>query len=145
MEDQKVYPLYLDLTTKVVPFVILVMFIALGAPMIVGGLTVHGGPPFAFALLWTGIIGIVGYQLFSIPYRIAVNEQTSEVEFVSLLQSKRWRATDIISIKPVRGQVGFLAVTSRVGKVKLLNQFDGFHEFIAWLKAHNPSVDLRGC
>jgi hypothetical protein len=54
-------------------------------------------------------------------------------------------AMEIESIKPQGGKFGFLVVRTSQGKINLLNQFDGFHEFIIQLKASNPSIEIRGC
>jgi hypothetical protein len=52
---------------------------------------------------------------------------------------------EIQSIKPERSQFGFLVIRHTGGKIKILNQFDGFHEFIADVKGNNPLIELRGC
>ncbi len=36
-------------------------------------------------------------------------------------------------------------VKTSMGKFRILNQFDEFHDFLVRLKAANPAVDLRGC
>ena len=46
---------------------------------------------------------------------------------------------------PDSGQLGFLTIKTGYGKVRILNQFDGFHEFLLWLKTNSPSIELRGC
>ena len=75
---------------------------------------------------------------------ISVSE-TGEITFISLLRRRSVSGGEIESIKPDRGQFGFLVVRAANRKIRLLNQFDGFHEFIINLKAINPSVELRGC
>ena len=61
------------------------------------------------------------------------------------MRKKLVRSTDIKSIKPEPSQFGFFVVTHKTGRIVVLNQFDGFHEFIGELKRSNPSVELRGC
>jgi hypothetical protein len=67
------------------------------------------------------------------------------IEFICLVRRKSLAARDIRSITPDAGQIGIPAIRTDQGRVRILNQFDGFHEFIAWLKMSNPSVELRGC
>ncbi len=97
-----------------------------------------------FGVLLLGISGWIWYWILSIPHKIAVYEN-GQIEFVSFLRSKRIAPLEIELIKPEATQFGFLIVKTSRGKIRLLNQFDGFHDFIAYLKAHNPSVQLRGC
>jgi hypothetical protein len=84
------------------------------------------------------------YFISSLPYQIKVYGNV-EIEFVSLLHRRGISPMDIVSIRSYGSQIGFLLVKTNCGKIKLLNQFDGFHEFIANLKAANSSIELRGC
>ena len=59
--------------------------------------------------------------------------------------TERKKYREIESIKPYSSQFGFLIVRTSGGKIRLLNQFDGFHDFILKLKTANPAVELRGC
>jgi hypothetical protein len=134
-----------DFSVKVMPFVMFGIFVLSGISMLTVALASGKGPPVPFAFLWLFAALFMGYQIFSTTHKILVHEQTAEVEFVSLLSTRRVRVMEVVSIKPVRGQIGFLTVTLRSGSLRLLNQFDGFHELLAWLKAHNPGIELRGC
>jgi hypothetical protein len=44
-----------------------------------------------------------------------------------------------------RGSRHSIARRHDAGRVVLVNQFDGFHEFLTALEATNPSVEIRGC
>jgi hypothetical protein len=102
------------------------------------------GPPRFFGLLWLGIVGWNWYWILFFPHKITVSE-TGEITSLSLLRRRSVSGAEIESIKPDRGQFGFLVVRTANRKIRLLNQFDGFHDFIINLKTMNPSVELRGC
>jgi hypothetical protein len=103
-----------------------------------------GGPINLFAFIWLVPMGVFWYFILSTPYRITV-DPTGEITFASVLRKRRVMAMEIESIKPQGGKFGFLVVRTSQGKINLLNQFDGFHEFIIQLKASNPSIEIRGC
>jgi hypothetical protein len=67
------------------------------------------------------------------------------VEFISLLRRRTVRAQEIRSIKPAGAHVGFLVARTDRGRIRLLAQFDGFHDFLSRLKAMHPGLELRGC
>jgi hypothetical protein len=95
-------------------------------------------------IFWLGMLSWVWYWILSIPYKIQVHE-TTEIEFIGLIRRRRIKAMEIQSIKAERSQFGFLVIRHTGGKIKILNQFDGFHEFIADVKGNNPLIELRGC
>jgi hypothetical protein len=80
-------------------------------------------------------------------YRIVADEATGDIQFIGLLTKRRVHATQIISIKPDQVYRGRLVVALGWGRPVMLQttQFDGFHEFLTWLKRINPNVELRGC
>jgi hypothetical protein len=84
------------------------------------------------------------YFVLSIPNKINVYDNI-EIEFVSLIRKKRVSPADIESIQPQASQFGFLLIKTSHGKIRILNQFNGFHEFISNLKANNPAIQLQGC
>ena len=58
----------------------------------------------------------------------------------------RLTAIDNLNLTIPSGQFfGFLVVRTKNKKIKILNQFDGFHDFILNLKSKNPLIELRGC
>lgn len=145
MQESKVYSLYLAKTDKLAIFAPVVIFTLVG---IFFGLSLFrsmgGGPPPFVAFFWLIPLGLFWYLILSTPYRIHV-DPTGEITFVSILRKRRVMAMEIESIKPQGGKFGFLVVRTSQGKINLLNQFDGFHEFITQLKASNPSIEIRGC
>ena len=66
-------------------------------------------------------------------------------EFLSSARKILISPSDIISIRPWAGGVGFFTLRHRTGKIILLNQFDGFHELIHLIKKENSQIELRGC
>jgi hypothetical protein len=84
------------------------------------------------------------YFVLSTPYR-TVFAPDGDITFISILRRKKGDASEIVSIKPAFNYMGFLFVRSSRGKVRLLNQFDRFHEFISKLKSMNPTLTVRGC
>ncbi len=146
MPELKTYNLYLSLIIKIWIFGILGLFTIVGLLFMSGVFFPGGGngPPRFFGIFWLAIVGWYWYWILSLPHKITVSE-TGEITFISLLRRRSVSGAEIESIRPYRGQFGFLLVRTANRKVRLLNQFDGFHEFIVNLKAINPSVQLRGC
>jgi len=143
--DVKTYNLYLSWGAKITSFVPVGVF-TLVAILLISGILQdsRGGPPQFIGIFF--LFGAVFFCYFvsSTPYKIRVYGSLG-IEFISLIRRKRVSPVDIISIKPYGSQFGFLLVKTNRGKIKLINQFDGFHEFISSLKSANPSIELRGC
>ena len=147
MPEAKSYNLYVSLILKVMAFGMLAIFAIVGILFLSGIFeSFEGdGPPRFVGLFFLGIGLWNGwYWLLSIPYKIIVSE-TGEITFVSLARRKKVNPGNIKSIKPESGQIGFLVVRTSHGKIRILNQFDGFHDLISNLKTNNPSIELRGC
>jgi hypothetical protein len=144
--EPKSYTLYLSFMLKLMIFGTLGLFTVVGLLMVSGIFLSAGGngPPRLFGIFWLGMVGWNWYWILSFPHTIAVSE-TGVITFISLLRRRSVSGIEIESIKPERGQFGFLVIRTAHRKIKLLNQFDGFHEFIVNLKTMNPTVELRGC
>jgi len=143
--EVKTYNLYLSWGAKITSFLPAGTFTLVGILFLSSVLqNAKGEPPQFIGFFF--LLGATGFCYFasSIPYKIKVYGNF-EIEFISLIRRRRVSPVDIISIKPYNSQFGWLLVKSNRGKIKLINQFDGFHEFIANLKAANPSIELRGC
>jgi hypothetical protein len=82
--------------------------------------------------------------VLSLPHKIMFH-QDGTIEFISVLRRRSVLARDVVSIKPEGTAYGFLVVRTARSKIRLLAQFDGFHDFLTRLKAINPTVELRGC
>jgi hypothetical protein len=141
----KTYTLYLSRWAKITSFIPVGIF-TLMAILFLSGIfkNAKGGPPEFIGIFFLIMAAWSWYFISSLPYQIKVHGNV-EIEFVSLLRRRRFSPMDIVSIQPYGSQFGFLLVKANRGKIKLLNQFDGFHEFIANLKAANSSIELRGC
>ena len=67
------------------------------------------------------------------------------IEFAGLIGRRRIPADSVISIRPGGNREGMLVLNHQHGKIYLLSQFDGFHDFLTELKRLNPLVELQGC
>jgi hypothetical protein len=95
--------------------------------------------------VWFGVIWLAGalytaYQYLKMPYLIELREDAS-IRFVGL-RTTIISPQDILSIRAFGG-MGQLKY--RGGKIVLMTQFTGFHEFLTELKRLNPNVEVRGC
>ena len=141
----RTYSLYLSWWGKITSFIPVGIFTLMAILFLSGILkNAKGGPPEFIGIFLLIMAAWFWYFISSLPYQIKVHGNV-EIEFVSLLRRRRISPMDIVSIKPYGSQLGFLLVKTNRGKIRLLNQFDGFYEFITNLKAANPSIELRGC
>ena len=138
----KVYHLYLSIVIKIMIFGMLSIFTIVGV-LIASGI-LGSEPPKLFGLLLFGIAGWNWYWVLSIPHKISVSE-AGKIEFISVMRRKHLTSREIESIKPAFGQIGLLVIRTSLGKIRIVNQFDGFNEFIFNLKKGNPSIELHGC
>jgi hypothetical protein len=144
-EEPAVYKLYLSPGLKLL---LGFMFLALGgaafaliaAPLLVQA---HKGPPPLVGVIYLGIICLSLFFALRLPHQITLAPDGA-VEFRSIL--RRWvvRAGEIRSIKP-SSHLGFFLVRTDGANIRLLAQFDGFHDFLTRLQAIHPTVELRGC
>lgn len=146
MPPAKTYDLYLSRTTKVLVIALLGILGIVGLLLAVSAFS-DGKDPWSErvgGLLFLAVVAWNAYWVLSLPQRISVSE-TGQIEFRSPLRRRRVTSGEVVSIRPAGGQFGFLTVRTARGKIRLLNQFDGFHDFLTELKARNPAVELRGC
>ena len=148
MPETKTYELYLSLVFKTFVFGMLGLFLIVGIIFIVVGILLFtdSNVPFLFMGIFMTIMGGWNfYWIFSFPHRITISD-TGEISFISLLRLKQTHITEIESVKPDPSQFfGFLVIRTQNKKIKILNQFDGFHDFIINLKSKKPSIEIRGC
>jgi hypothetical protein len=143
----RTYNLYIQRSLKIMIVVMLVVLVLVALLLLSGVLKDKRGegPPWFMGVFFLAVVGFSGYYwVLRIPHRIRVADD-GHIEFISLVRRKRLAARDIRSITPDAGQIGFLTIRTDQGKIRILNQFDGFHELLVWLKMINPSVELRGC
>ncbi len=146
MAEPKVYNLYLQPGMKLVLVLVVVGFVGMAAAFIVIS-TLAPSPkapplPVGIALLVVAVVYLV--WILSLPYRITLAEDGT-VEFIGLLKRRTVRTEEIRSIKSQGFQFGFFIVQTDRGKIRILAQFDGFHDFLTRLEALHPGVELRGC
>jgi len=146
MHSAREYHLYIQPHLKILIFGLLTLFAVMGLLMLTGVFhSPHGnGPPRLIGLIWICIVIWYWYLVLTIPHTITVSE-SGLVEFKSFFRKQLTAMREINSIKPYGGQFGFLQIKTSTGKIRIVNQFDGFHDFVSQLKAVNPSVELRGC
>ena len=146
MPDVSAYHLYVQRHAKILIFGVLGVFTIIGLLFITGLLQSSNGDwsPRVFGIFWLAIVGWYWYWVLSMPHTIGVSK-AGNVEFISVIRTRRTTLREIESIKPYSSQFGFLIVKTGSGKIRLLSQFDGFHDFILRLKTANPAVELRGC
>ena len=66
------------------------------------------------------------------------------LEFRSIFGRVAVSPGEIKAVRAKRYALGFVDVVPESGKVDLLNPIDGFHDFLATLKASNPTVKRQG-
>ena len=147
MQQNREFNLFLTFYDKVI---IIIGFIA---PIAVGiiiyfdlfkGTGSDGPPAFFFGFIPIAILSFYLFWTLSIPYKIIVMPNDLVI-FNSVIRKKKMQLNNIKSIMPYGGHRGIFVVKTDYGKVNIINQFDGFHEFIIILKNRNPAVELRGC
>ena len=114
-------------------------------------ITVVGGPATLFALvdrrdwfyaLWLGVLAFIWYQVLRTAFAIRVEGERCEFRALARRTVVPGRQIESVRASWMGGNV--VTVRHRDGKVLLLQPMEGFHEFLAWLKAVNPAVELRG-
>ena len=94
-----------------------------------------------FGVLWLLWVVYASYRFLTMPYRIEVLDE-DQIRFIGL------RTTTISpqNILWVHGLGrGFVDLKYRGGKIRVLQRFTGFHEFVTELKRANPNIEVRGC
>ena len=144
-DGTKTYSLYLTKAYKLMIFMYLAFPVAgIILLLIMAFIGKDFGPIFIIGIWMLFITGFFWYGVLATPHKITMAPDGS-ITFISVLRRKKVNASEIFSIKPELGYMGMLFVRSSRSKVRLLNQFDEFHEFIAKLKSMNPTVTIRGC
>jgi len=143
----KTYRLYFSKVLLVIYLFVFAGIILAGITgIIVGPLWKIGpeGPP-TWAFLLVLIFGLFNaYMWLRFPYQITIHDDT-RIEFRSIFRRTTVSPLSIKSVRAKRYVLGYVDVAHQKGTVHLLNQIDGFHEFLATLKSLNPSVTIQGC
>lgn len=146
LNEPLTYNLYVPPSLKIMLSVMAVIFVSAGTIIVVGPALFPNwtGPPWFVGFIFLAIIGGNALWVLGIPHTIMFL-QDETVEFTSVLRSRRIPVREIVSLKPEGTTSGFLVVRTESSKIRLLAQFDGFHDFLTRLKALNWAVELRGC
>jgi hypothetical protein len=145
LEEPTVYKLYLQPGMKLVLVLVLIAFIGMGLAIELPSLLQSPkAPPPMVGLIFLVFIVVYLLWMLGLPHRITLAGDGS-IEFTSVLRRQTVRADEIKSIKPEGYKFGFFMVRTDRSKIRILAQFDGFHDFLARLQAMHPNVELRGC
>ena len=145
MEESQVYKLYIQPMLKVALALGVIAFAGIGVALLLPSI-IRGSkapPPLVGVIFLVMLLFYLGWIL-SLPSRITLAADGT-VEFISRWRQRTMRAEEIRSIKPEGSHLGFFVVRTDRGKIRILAQFDGFHDFLTRLKAQHPTVELRGC
>jgi hypothetical protein len=146
LEEPRVYKLYLPPGMKLILVLIFIAFIGAGVSIIFIPWLDHlpKAPPPLVGVIWLAFVCFYLFWILSLPLRITL-AQDGRIEFISPLKRRLVLAGEIRSIKPHGSQIGFFLVRTDRAKIRLLAQFDGFHDFLTRLESLHPGVELRGC
>lgn len=142
--SDRIYMLYVDPSTKKWFVVQMCIFCGTGIFLISTRLFGAGGDwlfIIGVGMIATGVFPIL--RSLNFPQSITLSED-GRIEFTSTLRQRVVYVTGIQSIKP-EGLESLLVVHANGVRIPLIPQFDGFHDFLARLKAMNPNIELRGC
>ena len=145
MEESQVYKLYVQPMLKVALALVFIAFAGGGVALLLPSILrdSKAPPPLVGVMFLVMLLFSLGWIL-SLPTRIILAADGT-VEFISRWRRQTMRAEAIKSIKPEGSHLGILVVRTDRGKIRILAQFDGFHDFLTRLKARHPAVELRGC
>jgi hypothetical protein len=132
----KVYVLFSLALISLVGFWMMILYLKEGGlnhiPVLIVSLSL-----LFITIWWVGLVT-------RIPHTIHFRDD-KVCEFLSKARKTEVAPAEILSIRPWAGGVGFFTLRHRKGKLILLNQFDGFHEWIHLIKKENADIELRGC
>lgn len=143
----KLYKLYLAKPLLVFYLLMLAAWVFAGAiGIILGAMSKFGsdGPPVWVFVIWCCVALFVAYMWLRIPFEIKIHDDNM-VEFRSIFRRTIISPLEIKSIRAKPYALGFVDVLHQKGRVHLLSQMDGFHDFISTIKLLNPAVKIEGC
>lgn len=127
-------------------FVYLVPFLTVGTGVGFIWITASGpdrdsAATWGLASVWFCAVLWGCYRQATMPHTIEVTD-TGTIRFVGTFCTSALAPSDVISVRVRSGP--FVEVRHVGGKIFLLQQFTGFHEFLTELKRANPNVAMRG-
>jgi ATP-dependent 26S proteasome regulatory subunit len=67
------------------------------------------------------------------------------IEFRSVVGKTVVPVAEIKAVRAKRYALGFVDVRHARGTIHLINQMDGFHDFVCTVKTLNPAAKIEGC
>jgi len=98
------------------------------------------GPLVWFAVAWFAFMLYGCYQMVTMPHTIEVTD-AGMIRFGGTFKTTVVAPLGVVSVK---ASGAFVQLKHAKGKIVMLHQFTGFHEFVTELKQRNGSVRLRG-
>ncbi len=142
----KVYRLYVAKPLLIVYLLVILSWPLIGVIGIAAAAFGAFGPDRSAAWLLVVVLGIglfSSYTWLRFPFEIRVND--GMIEFRSVVRKTFVPVADIKSMRAKRYTLGFVDVRHAGGTVHLINQMDGFHEFVGTVKSLNPAAKIEGC
>jgi hypothetical protein len=143
----KLYKLYLAKPLLVFYLFMLAAWVFAGLIGIILGVMAKfgsdGPPVWAFVIWFCGAL-FVAYMWLRIPFEIKIHDDTM-VEFRSVLGRTIISPVEVKSVRAKPYALGFVDIVHQKGKVHLLSQMDGFHDFLSTIKSLNPAIKIEGC
>ena len=143
----KVYKLYVAKPLLAFYLSMLSAFVLAGVVGIVvtaSGKLDPNGPPAWIFIIVLGFALFNAYMWLRFPFEIKIRDDNL-IEFRNIFRKVTVSPGEITAVRAKRYTLGFVDVVHEKGKVHLLNQMDGFHEFLTTLKSLNPAVKIQGC
>ncbi len=100
------------------------------------------GPPLLLSVLWLAAVLYSFYRTALMPHTVELADD-GLIRFTGPFRQTTVAPQDIVQIRGVSGQ--FLEVEYVGGKIRMLQQVTGLHEFLSELERVNPSVTFKGC
>jgi hypothetical protein len=102
-----------------------------------------GSPVWVF-VIWFCVALFVAYMWLRIPFEIKIHDDAM-IEFRSVLGRTIISPVEIKSVRAKPYALGLVDIVHQKGKVHLLSQMDGFHDFLSTIKSLNPAIKIEGC
>jgi hypothetical protein len=101
----------------------------------------QGGAPVWFGVIWLAWVVWAMKRYVTMPHTIEITDD-GRIKFVGTFHTTVVAPSAVVSVKAFAGQ--FVYVNHAGGKILLLAQFTGFHEFLTHLKRANSQVSMKG-
>lgn len=101
------------------------------------------GPPVWIFVIVLGVAIGNAYYWLRFPFEIKQKDDNS-LEFRAVFRRTTISPSEIVSIRAKRYSFGFVDIVHHEGTLHVLNQIDGFHELVFWIKSISPTVVIKG-